>query len=75
MALGHEPESSYGYAYWPELDSLSHARQGERDGGRHLREMDRVVEACARALSGTGTMLLVSADHGFVDTRAETRFA
>lgn len=72
--LARERDPSYCYAYWPVLDSLSH-RHGwaSRTAGEHLREVDRAVEACARALAGTGTVLLVCADHGFVDTRADTR--
>ena len=74
--LAREREPSYCYAYWPMLDSLSHKHGwASAMAGEHLREVDRVVETCARTLSGTGTVLLVCADHGFVDTRADTRLS
>jgi hypothetical protein len=72
--LSRERDPSYCYAYWPVLDSLSHMHGWKSVAAAdHLRQVDRVVETCVRALTGTGTVLLVCADHGFVDTRAETR--
>ena len=72
--LAHEREPSYCYAYWPELDTLSHVHgAASAKAGEHLRVLDRALEACARRIAGTGTLLVVCADHGFVDTRAQTR--
>lgn len=72
--LGEEAEPSYCYAYWPQLDSLSHEFGAHSEkAGAHLLELDAAVAQCAERLSGTGTVLLVCADHGFVDTRQHTR--
>ena len=75
-ALGTEAEASYCYAYWPQLDSLSHTfgAHSER-AGAHLRELDDAVAQCAERLRGSGTVLLVCADHGFIDTREDTRLS
>jgi hypothetical protein len=73
-ALAHEREPSYCYAYWPELDSVSHEHgAGSARAGEHLRALDQALAVCARRIAGTGTLLLVCADHGFVDTREHTR--
>ncbi len=74
VALARDEEPSFCYAYWPELDTLSHVHgAGSEQAGRHLRELDAAVARCARRLAGTGAVLAVCADHGFVDTRADTR--
>jgi hypothetical protein len=76
VALGHEAAPSYCYAYWPELDSLSHAfGSASENAAGHLRLIDQMLAVCVERLRGTGTLLLVCADHGFVDTRPETRLA
>jgi len=73
-ALARERKPSYCYAYWPQLDTLSHHHgAGSAQAAAHLRALDAAVGACAARLRGTGTVLLVVADHGFVDTRAQTR--
>lgn len=74
--LAREREPSYCYAYWPELDTLSHVHgAGSAQAGEHLRMLDRALDACARRLAGTGTLLVACADHGFVDTREQTRLS
>jgi hypothetical protein len=74
--LSREVEPSFAYAYWPELDALSHVHGSmSAAAGEHLRGIDRAIEECARRLRGTGTLLLVTADHGFVDTVPAERLA
>jgi hypothetical protein len=59
----------YVYAYWPELDSLSHQHGVASDAvEQHFRELDTGVEALARRLAGSGALLVICADHGLVDT-------
>ncbi|HEY5701700.1 MAG TPA: alkaline phosphatase family protein [Gammaproteobacteria bacterium] len=64
---------SYVYAYWPELDTLGH-RQGMESAAAaaHLAEIDRHVARLLDKLKGSGAILLVTADHGFIDTRPDT---
>ncbi len=74
VELSREPVPSFCYAYWPELDALSHVHgAGSTEAAAHLRAVDESVARCARRLAGSGTLLAVCADHGFVDTRADTR--
>ena len=64
---------SFIYAYWPEFDSLAHefgvASQQVAD---HLTEIDSCFKRLLSELRGTDTLVLVTADHGFVDTRPQT---
>lgn len=64
---------SYIYAYWPELDSLGH-RQGMQSEAAsvHLTQLDRQVERLTEKLAGHGATLIITADHGFVDTAPRT---
>jgi hypothetical protein len=56
------------YAYWPGLDRLAH-RHGvaSQEVAVHLGQVDAAVALLRAGLAGSGTLLLVSADHGFVD--------
>ena len=56
------------YVYWPVYDTLCHAKGVQaRESRRHLAEIDESLGRLARRLAGTGTLLLVTADHGVVD--------
>lgn len=59
----------YLYAYWPDLDAIAH-RHGcrSRELAEHFMKLDRAFAALCTALRGSGALLLVSADHGFIDT-------
>ena len=64
---------SFVYAYWPEFDALAHEfGVGSRQVADHLQEIDRFFQRLLAELQGTDTLVLVTADHGFIDTRAET---
>lgn len=56
-------------AYWPEIDHLCHHQGvGHAAVSRHFQEIDRAIERLAARISGNGAMLLVTADHGLIDT-------
>lgn len=56
------------YVYWPLYDTLCHAKGVQaRETRVHLAEIDRSLGRLADRLAGTGTLLLVTADHGIVD--------
>ncbi|WP_435684692.1 alkaline phosphatase family protein [Sedimenticola selenatireducens] len=57
------------YAYWPEFDSLSHEYGvASTEVAAHLAALDQAFAELVARLRGTDTQLLVTADHGFVDT-------
>lgn len=57
------------YAYWPHYDSHCHEHGPEgRKPTKHLAELDAFLARVVRALAGTNTLLLVTADHGHMQT-------
>ena len=70
----HAGRRAYVSAYWPVLDALSHEfGTSSVEARRHLAEIDLHFGRLRAAFAGTGTLLVVTADHGFVDIRPESR--
>ena len=64
------------YAYWPELDTLGHQAGIWSDKAcEHLLILDRAFEMLLTQLQGTDTLVLVSADHGQIDTTPQDRIS
>ena len=62
------------YAYWPELDSIGHREGIHSDAAvAHLAGLDRAFESLLEQARGTGTLILVCADHGQRDTTDRDR--
>jgi hypothetical protein len=60
------------YAYWPMFDALAHRYGvGSVRLEAHFRQLEQAFLALVEALRGTDTLLVVTADHGFVDTGPE----
>ncbi|MDH5182843.1 MAG: alkaline phosphatase family protein [Gammaproteobacteria bacterium] len=58
------------YAYWSELDRLAHRHGiGSRDVAQHLAELEASIDSFASNLDAD-TLLLITADHGLLDTDA-----
>ena len=57
------------YAYYPELDAVSHQHGvASRQAATRLTAIDAAFAELLKRLAGTDTALIVSADHGFIDT-------
>lgn len=68
------PGAKYLYAYWPKLDGLGHRCGIWSDEARsHLLELDRALERLLGAIRGTGTLVVVCADHGQIDPPPDKR--
>ena len=68
-AICQRRSRNYVYAYWPELDCIGHAYgMHSREAHRHLLELDKALAGFVRANGGHDTLLLTTADHGFVDS-------
>ena len=68
--LCHEPgPPSFTYAYWPYFDNLAHDF-GIEDGQAlsMFRTFEQELEEFLGSVRGTDTMVLVTADHGFIDS-------
>jgi hypothetical protein len=65
-------ERKYIYAYWPGFDSLAHEHGVESTIVRsHLNELDTCFTKLLADLAETDTLVVVTADHGFVDVPPE----
>jgi len=61
--------SKFIYLYWPRLDAIGHEQGVESAAAAaHLAEIEQALEGFIADLSGTGTLVLVTADHGQIDT-------
>lgn len=66
-------ERKYIYAYYPELDTLAHQRGiGSEHAARLLSSLDAAFGEFMAALEGSGSCVIVTADHGIVDATAGT---
>ena len=61
--------SEFVYAYWSELDHIAHEFGSRSDAAvAHLQRWDAAFETWLGSLAGSGTLVMVTADHGFIDT-------
>jgi len=62
-------EPKFIYAYWPEFDALSH-RYGNasKEARAHFHAVDAAFGELMDRLAGTDTLVVATADHGFVDS-------
>jgi len=61
-------EQKYIYAYWPGFDRLAHSEGiGSDLTAGHFSELDAGFARLLDSLAGSGTTIIVTADHGFVD--------
>ncbi len=68
----HTQEPTYVYAYWPEYDKLAHRFGVSGDPvARHFAQLDAALCSLARTLRGSDSCLIVTADHGFIDTNPQ----
>jgi hypothetical protein len=75
-AFAKTPGRALAYAYWPGYDSWCHEFGCDHPKTiRHLMEIDRMLAGLARKLRGAGTAILVTADHGLVDSTPAHRIS
>jgi len=61
--------ASYTYAYWAEYDSIAHTYGCDSDEVvEQLKQLDQTFERLLSLLKGSNTKLIVTADHGFIDS-------
>ena len=62
-------ERKFIYAYWPHYDATSHPHGSQSAAAfRELERIDAGFGALLARLSGTDTLVLATADHGFMDS-------
>jgi predicted AlkP superfamily pyrophosphatase or phosphodiesterase len=69
-------EERYLFAYWPELDTLGH-REGmwSESAAQHLMQLDRCFSEIADQCRETGTLVILCADHGQIDSHPQRRLS
>ena len=72
QAVRSGPERKFIYAYWPEFDTLAH-RHGvaSAEVRAHFGALDAAFGELLARLAGTDTLLVLTADHGFIDCPPE----
>jgi len=71
-AINYNNKKKYIYAYWPEFDSLNHKHGVEhKKSEKHFKEIDKKLRSFIKNLKETNTLLIITADHGFVNTPIE----
>ena len=59
----------YVYAYWSELDRLAHEHGPSSEVvAHHFAELDAALADVADICTDSGTLLIITADHGFIDS-------
>ena len=68
-AVKSSPEPKFVYAYWPEFDTLSHRfGNGSPEARAQFGAIDAAFGELMARLAGTDTLVVATADHGFVDS-------
>ncbi len=68
-AVKSAPGRKFVYAYWPEFDTLSHRHgNGSAEARAHFKSVDAAFGELMHQLAGTDTLVVATADHGFVDS-------
>lgn len=71
-AVKSSNNKKYIYAYWPDFDKSSHINgiYGKATYD-HFLELDAAFQSLLNNLSGTDTQIIITADHGLIDTTPE----
>jgi type I phosphodiesterase/nucleotide pyrophosphatase len=71
-AVKSGPQRKLVYAYWPEFDALAHRHGvGSAEARAHFAALDAAFGELVARLAGSDTLLVLTADHGFIDCPPE----
>ncbi|HTM58751.1 MAG TPA: alkaline phosphatase family protein [Burkholderiales bacterium] len=72
VAVKSSAERKFVYAYWPQYDQICHRYGCEStQATREFELIDAAFGGLVRRLAGTDTVIVATADHGFVDVAPE----
>lgn len=64
----------YIYAYWIKFDALCHEKGcASKDANNHFWQLDKKISSLSKSLKGTNTALIITADHGLIDTTEKSK--
>lgn len=70
--LSTSDRRTYTYAYWPDLDSLAHAYgMGSKQVATLYEQLDAAFTRFLSHIDGSGATVIVTADHGIIDSDPE----
>jgi Type I phosphodiesterase / nucleotide pyrophosphatase len=71
-AVKSGPEPKFVYAYWPQYDAIAHQHGSlSAAAAREFAQVDEAFGALVRRLSATDSVVIATADHGFIDVPDE----
>jgi hypothetical protein len=71
-AVKSGPEKKFIYAYWPWYDTTAHQHGSQSArAGEELEKIDAAFGRVLARLSGSDTLVVATADHGFIDSAPE----
>jgi hypothetical protein len=74
-AVKSGPDRKFIYAYWPLYDMVSHRYGAESaEALEQFQKMDEAFGRLIARLSGTDSLVIATADHGFIDVAPEESF-
>lgn len=60
---------TYVYAYWDKFDAVCHEYGCDsKESKNHFKELNKKIVSLSKSLKGTNTAIIVTADHGLIDT-------
>ena len=70
--IGFGDNNKFIFAYWDQLDKISHEKGVKsQEAFAHFKMLDEEIGKLAASLDGSNTALIITADHGFIDTSEE----
>ncbi len=68
-AIKSSYRKKYIYAYWPGFDACAHETGvNSKKTEKHLKKLNKTMKKFIKEIKNTNTLLLITSDHGFVDT-------
>lgn len=68
------PGKKYVYSYWPGLDELNHIYgENSKKSNLHFDEINNKLRELVKSIKNTNTMLIITGDHGFVNSNPKSR--
>ncbi len=68
-AIRCEGDKKYIYAYWSRVDALMHKHgTTSKEVAEHFEDLDRRIERLVDTVKDDDTMVIITADHGLIDT-------
>jgi len=64
----------YIHAYWDTFDTLCHEKGcASKEASNHFWQLDKKISSFSKSLKGTSTALIITADHGLIDTTEKSK--